>query len=175
MPQQNRDAAGVLSKPIRDLYAAIKALQAGIITGPLTVTGTVSVTEPVSVDDNGSSLTVDAVNLDIRDLSSASDSVTVVGTVTSAPTASATATHSNVTGTGSSVTLLAANASRKGYSLWNDSAVAAVVKLASGASATSGAFPLRAGAYYESPAGFNYTGIITGIWASGDIRVVEFT
>lgn len=46
------------------------------------VSGTVSVSEPVSVDDNGGSLTVDAINLDIRDLSSASDSVTVVGTVT---------------------------------------------------------------------------------------------
>jgi len=45
--------------------------------GSLTVDGSVTIQEPLSVDDNGSSLTVDAVNLDIRDLTSASDSVEV--------------------------------------------------------------------------------------------------
>lgn len=60
MPQQNREAAGVLSKPIRDIYAAIKQLQQFISGATITVSGTVSVVEPVSVDDNGSSLTVDA-------------------------------------------------------------------------------------------------------------------
>jgi hypothetical protein len=51
------------------------------VGNPLPVSGTVSVAEPVSVDDNGASLTVDAINLDIRDLSSATDSVAVTGTV----------------------------------------------------------------------------------------------
>lgn len=41
--------------------------------------GTVSVTEPVSVDDNGGSLTVDALNLDIRDLVFATDKVDASG------------------------------------------------------------------------------------------------
>lgn len=47
-------------------------------TSPWIVSGTVSVNEPVSVDDNGGSLTVDAINLDIRDLSFTTDSVTAV-------------------------------------------------------------------------------------------------
>lgn len=46
---------------------------------PVPVSGTVTVNEPVSVDDNGGSLTVDAVNLDIRDLAFATDSVDVTG------------------------------------------------------------------------------------------------
>src|SRR3990167_5657785 len=45
------------------------------VGNPVPISGTVSVTEPVSVDDNGGSLTVDATNLDIRDLTSATDSV----------------------------------------------------------------------------------------------------
>lgn len=40
---------------------------------------TVTVAEPVSVDDNGASLTVDAVDLDIRNLVPAQDSVAAVG------------------------------------------------------------------------------------------------
>lgn len=63
MPQKNREEAGVLSKPIRDIYQAIKQLQAVFTGGTITVTGTVSVTEPVSVDDNSGSLTVDTPQL----------------------------------------------------------------------------------------------------------------
>lgn len=44
------------------------------------VSGTVSVTEPVSVDDNGGSLTVDAIDLDIRNLVFATDKVDASGT-----------------------------------------------------------------------------------------------
>ena len=43
------------------------------------VSGTVSVTEPVSVDDNGGSLTVDATDLDIRHLNATDDVVKVEG------------------------------------------------------------------------------------------------
>lgn len=43
------------------------------------ISGSVSVSEPVSVDDNAGSLTVDAVDLDIRNLSSAQDTVSVPG------------------------------------------------------------------------------------------------
>jgi hypothetical protein len=43
------------------------------------ISGTVSVTEPVSVDDNGGSLTVDATNLDIRNLNATDDVVKVEG------------------------------------------------------------------------------------------------
>lgn len=43
------------------------------------VSGTVSVTEPVSIDDNGGSVTVDAVDFDVRNLVFATDKVDVSG------------------------------------------------------------------------------------------------
>jgi hypothetical protein len=46
----------------------------------LTAADVVTIQEPLSVDDNGSSLTVDATDLDIRNLSSVNDSVTAVAT-----------------------------------------------------------------------------------------------
>src|SRR3990167_6629987 len=49
------------------------------VGNPIPVSGTVSVTEPVSVDDNGGSLTVDATDLDIRNLAFATDKVDVSG------------------------------------------------------------------------------------------------
>ena len=47
------------------------------VGNPIPVSGTVSVTEPVSVDDNNGSLTVDATDLDIRNLDSSTDSVDI--------------------------------------------------------------------------------------------------
>src|SRR3990167_7460618 len=49
------------------------------VGNPIPVSGTVSVTEPVSIDDNGGSLTVDATDLDIRNLAFATDKVDVSG------------------------------------------------------------------------------------------------
>lgn len=86
-------------------------------------------------------------------------------------------TKTNVTGTGASVTLLAANPRRKGVLLFNDSGVAADIDLSGGtASSTSNSLTLPNQDGYELPVidGGVYTGAITGIWASGDIRVTEF-
>lgn len=89
------------------------------------------------------------------------------------------ATKTNVTGTGASVTLVSANANRKGLTLFNDSGVTVDIDLSGGtASATSCSLSLVDQAYYELPVMANgkvYTGAITGIWASGQIRVTEFT
>jgi hypothetical protein len=108
----------------------------------------------LSVDDNGGSLTVD-------------------GSVTALDEDSSTGTHANVTGTGSSVALIASNANRKGATIYNDSGVTAYVKLGTGASSTSFAVKMVDQSYYEVP--FKYTGVIEGLWASGSIRVVELT
>lgn len=91
------------------------------------------------------------------------------------PIRSATATLSNVASSASSVTILAANTSRLGASVYNDSTALLYVKLGTTASSTSHTVQVTAGAYYEVP--FNYTGIITGIWASatGSARVTENT
>lgn len=89
---------------------------------------------------------------------------------------SSTGTLSNVSGSASSVTLLASNTSRLGATIYNDSSAILYIKLNSGA-ATTTSFTYKAmpEAYYEVP--FGYTGAITGIWASatGAARVEEFT
>lgn len=87
-------------------------------------------------------------------------------------------TKTNVTGTGASVTLAAANPRRKALTIFNDSAVTADIDLSGGtASATSCTLSMINQAYFELPtAGEDgvYTGAISGIWASGSIRVTEF-
>lgn len=87
-------------------------------------------------------------------------------------------TKTNVTGTGASVTLAASNPRRKALSLFNDSGVTADIDLSGGtASATSCTLSMVDQSYFElpnsGPQGV-YTGAITGIWASGSIRVTEF-
>lgn len=187
MPQQNRDAAGVLSKPIRDLYQAIKNLGTLLTTTTLTISGTVSVVEPVSVDDNGGSLTVDTPQLPTTIgqkamaastsvvIASDQSAVPVSGTVTSTPSVNATGTTTSAAATGATQTLLAANASRRGATIFNDSTVSVRVKLGAIASPTSFTILMRAQSYYEVP--FNYSGIIDGIYdsATGSARVTEIT
>lgn len=93
---------------------------------------------------------------------------------------SGTGTSANVASSATSVTLLAANAARKGATIYNDSTSVLRVKLGATASATSFSVVLAAltsgiGGYYEVPA--SYTGIIDGIWdsANGAARVTELT
>lgn len=88
---------------------------------------------------------------------------------------SASATKANVASSASSVTILTANVSRIGASVWNDSSAILYLDLTGGtASATSCSVKLIADAFYEVP--FGLTGTITGIWASatGSARVTEF-
>ena len=87
----------------------------------------------------------------------------------------ATATRSNVAGSTSTVTVLAANASRLGATVYNDSSAVMFLALGSLASTTSYTTKLSREAYYEVP--FGYTGIITAVWqaATGNARVTELT
>lgn len=86
-------------------------------------------------------------------------------------------TKSNATGTGASAVVLAANPRRKHFIIFNDSGVAADIDLSGGtAAATSCSFAMPDQSIYEpfpNPQAC-YTGQITGIWASGSIRVTEF-
>lgn len=86
----------------------------------------------------------------------------------------ATGTLANVTMTGSSVTAAASNVSRRNLMIYNDSGVTVYVKLGSSASSTSFTVKLVDQAYYELPDPV-YTGIVTALGASGDIRVTEVT
>lgn len=81
----------------------------------------------------------------------------------------------SVAASASNVTLLAANAARRGATIMNDSTAILYVKFGATASTTSFHVKMAAGSYLEVP--FGYTGIIDGIWASatGDARVGEFT
>lgn len=96
------------------------------------------------------------------------------GTYATLETQPATGTLSNVTMTGSSVTLKASNTSRRNLMVYNDSGVTVYVKLGSAASSTSFTVKMLDQSYYELPAPV-YTGIVTALGASGDVRVTETT
>lgn len=84
------------------------------------------------------------------------------------------ATLSNVSGSASNGTLLAANADRIGVLIANDSTAALYLKYGATASASSYTVKLEAGSYWEMPQPI-YTGIIDGIWAAanGAARITE--
>lgn len=90
------------------------------------------------------------------------------------PTASAAAATAVPAAT-SSTSLLAANSSRKGATIWNNSTAVLYVELGSTASATAYTAKLESGGYYEVP--YSYTGAISGIWsaANGNALVRELT
>lgn len=112
----------------------------------------------------------------VVDGSAVTQPVSIAATVTSKEVRSATGTRTSVAGSASSVTLLASNASRLGATIFNDSTQILYADL-SGGTASSSAFTykMNPGDTLETPA--NYTGLITGIWASanGNARVTEFT
>lgn len=88
-------------------------------------------------------------------------------------TAAATTT---VAASATSVTLLAANTSRKSASIFNDSTVVLWVKYGATASTTSFKVQLVQNAYFEFPQPC-YTGRVDGIWAvaTGNARISEET
>jgi hypothetical protein len=90
---------------------------------------------------------------------------------------SATGTLSSVNSGIASVTILAANTSRRGATITNTDANVLYLDLSGGtASATSFTVPVASNGYFEVP--YGYTGLITGIWAgdgSGAAKVTEFT
>lgn len=82
---------------------------------------------------------------------------------------------SNVAASATNVTLLVANSSRRGCSIYNDSSATLYLKLGVTASTSSFTVKLFTDDYYDvSP---SYTGQIDGIWSSatGSARIVEFT
>ena len=85
-------------------------------------------------------------------------------------------TPSNVGASVTSVTVLASNASRRGASLFNDSASACYVSNGTTASASSFKIKLFPYQYFEFPEPI-YTGTVSAIWDSavGNMRVTEVT
>lgn len=83
---------------------------------------------------------------------------------------------SNVASSDSNVTLKAANASRRGLIIFNDSSAVLYIKFGATASSSSFTVKVAAGGYWEMPLPI-YQGIVDGIWASanGNARVTELT
>lgn len=92
-----------------------------------------------------------------------------------------TAALANVSASATSVTLLAANAARKGATIVNDSTSVLYVKFGSAASPTSYSYPMpgtnAAGIPSTLEVPFRVADIITGVWVSaiGAARITEFT
>lgn len=72
------------------------------------------------------------------------------------------------------VTILAASQARAMASIFNDSSAALTLKMGPAASITDKSVIVGAGGYFEVP--IDYTGIITGLWASvnGSAYVTEY-
>ena len=83
--------------------------------------------------------------------------------------------NSSVTATVASSTVLAENASRLGATIYNEGASTCYISLTSVATTTSYTLQVASGGYFECP--FWYTGIISGITASGTavLRITEVT
>ena len=88
-----------------------------------------------------------------------------------------TGTVTSVSDSASSVTLLSALATRKGFKIFNDSTAILYIKY--GATASTSSFTVRLtpyGIHESNPP--HYTGLIAGIWASaagGNARITELT
>lgn len=88
---------------------------------------------------------------------------------------SSTSTPTTVASTITNQTILAANTSRKGATIWNDSTATLFIEFSSTATTSAYTAKLNGGGYYEVP--FNYTGLISGIWSAvnGNAYVRELT
>jgi hypothetical protein len=89
-----------------------------------------------------------------------------------------TGTNSSLADNSASVTILASNTARLGATVYNDSSAVLYLLLGAGpATTTNYTCKVASSGYYEVP--FNYTGQLTGIWASdpndGGARVTEIT
>ena len=87
----------------------------------------------------------------------------------------ATGTVTSVASNAASVQLLAANTSRLGVSVYNNSTQILYLKCGTTASATDFTVEMAPEEYWEAP--YGYTGRIDGIWASanGAALVTEFS
>lgn len=143
--------------PTRALLTDPSDIPLGTLANPLYVAG----------DGGNTSITG---NVTVVQSTAASLNATVVN----APATTGTLTQ--VASSGTAGTILAANAARKGASVFNDSTAILYLGL-SATTPTSSVYSVKmaAGSYFEAPA--VYSGIIKGIWASanGNAVVTEYS
>jgi hypothetical protein len=146
-------------------------------SGPVTVDGTVTISDgsgPVTVDGTVAVSGTVPVSGPVTDAEIRATPLPVSGTV--AVSGPSGATTANVAAAITTNTVLAANAARRGATVWNDSTAILYLRFGTfGASPTTATVKLVADAYFEVP--FGYTGAIQGIWAAanGAARVTELT
>lgn len=142
-----------------------------IVTGPITDTQIRATALPVSgpLTDAQLRATVLPVSGPLTDAQIRASPLPV-----SAAT-SATGTITSVLGAVTSGVVLAANANRRGFTIYNDSTSICRVAFAATASATAFTVLLQPNSFYENNT--LYTGVISGIWvsAAGSARVTELT
>ena len=153
------EAGGGLAN-VRDLGTQLLMTDKGVVTNTI-VHGKTAQGNIVDIKANPSgALAVDASGSSVS--------------VSNFPTSPATGGNTSVNASTTQVTLLAANANRKGATIYNDSTLNALkVSLGPTASATSFTVVIASSGYYEVP--FGYTGVITGIFATaiGAARITE--
>jgi hypothetical protein len=93
------------------------------------------------------------------------------------PSVAVAAVVTSVSGSATNVTLLSSNASRKGFTLTNDSTQICYVKYGTTATSSDYNLKLLPGAYYESIDVYTYTGRIDAIWvsANGAMKIAELS
>lgn len=105
--------------------------------------------------------------------------VKVSGTFSSTPITAGTSATTSVAASGASQTMLAANANRLAFTMYNDSDKPCYVKLGATASATSlYRKVLPGGNFSTTDVGVNYTGVIDAIWdagVAGSMRITELS
>lgn len=179
------DPTGATTQPVSGTVSATQG------TSPWVV----SVSGPVTVEQGTSSWIVDQVDTASLDYDTGGGTVpqTVVGIAlpgSGGPVAggtetapvvnkhkrSDTATRTAVAGTTSpDTTILAANPSRLGAMIYNDSNQSLYLAFGAGASSSNYSLLMLKQSIEEVP--FDYAGIVTGVWtgANGNARVTEFT
>lgn len=108
----------------------------------------------------------------------ASNALVVDGSAVTQPvkeTRSTTPSQSSVSVGSSNTAILASNANRLGFTIYNEGSAICYMKLGATASTTSYTCQIASGGYYECP--FNYTGAVDGITSAStaQLRITELT
>lgn len=125
-----------------------------------------SITLPVSVSNFPAIQVVTGVVGFQNNQGGSTNPLWVTGSFSTTFDPSTSATVTPVSSSATVVTLQAANGNRRGLMVYNDSTKILFLKLGSVASQTDFSVKMSSQAYFEIPG--NYTGIVTGIWASAN-------
>lgn len=165
----NSMPVNIASDQIVNVAATALPLPAGAATSALQTSGNATLTAiaaqlPATLGQKASTASLAVVIASDQSTVPVSTPNATVGTITS------------VSGSATSVSILASNTSRKGAIVTNDSTAILFLALTS-AAATTSAYSVKLYPNASYLVDFLYTGAMTGIWASaaGAARVTEFT